>query len=87
MAKIINKINDNIDVVIIDPPRKGIDKKTISIILKILPKKIIYMSCDPITLARDLNILKNKYDLEKITGYDMFPYTYHIECVCILKLR
>ena len=87
VAKIINKINDNIDVVIIDPPRKGIDKKTISIILKILPKKIIYMSCDPITLARDLNILKDKYDLEKITGYDMFPYTYHVECVCIIKLR
>ena len=87
VAKIINKINDNIDVVIIDPPRKGIDKKTISIILKILPKKIIYMSCDPITLARDLNILKNKYDLEKITGYDMFPYTYHVECVCTIKLR
>ena len=87
VAKIINKINDNIDVVIIDPPRKGIDKKTISIILKILPKKIIYMSCDPITLARDLYILKEKYHIKKITGYDMFPYTYHVECVCIIKLR
>lgn len=75
------------DIVIVDPPRAGLDSKSIDNIIKIKPKKIIYVSCDPVTLARDLNILKEKYDVIEITPFDMFGNTYHVECVCLLKLR
>ncbi len=86
VSKIIAKINDQIDIVIVDPPRRGLDQKTINTILNIQPNQIIYMSCDPITLARDLKILKEKYKIESIQAFDMFPYTYHIESLCFLKL-
>ena len=75
------------DIVIVDPPRAGLDNKSIDNIIKIKPKKIIYVSCDPVTLARDLNILKEKYDVIEITPFDMFGNTYHVECVSLLKLR
>lgn len=81
----INEIvNKNIDVVIVDPPRSGLDKNTINYILKNNIKKVIYVSCDPMTLMRDLNILKEMYDIKEITPFDMFPHTYHVECVCSL---
>lgn len=86
VSKIIDKIQDQIDVIIVDPPRKGLDLKSINTILNIQPKQIIYMSCDPITLARDLKLLKEKYDIKSIQAFDMFPYTHHVECVCLLKL-
>lgn len=73
--------------IVVDPPRSGINKKVIEVIKKINPLKIIYVSCNPITLSRDYNLLKDKYYLKEITGYDMFPNTYHVECVCVLKLR
>lgn len=75
------------DIIIVDPPRSGLDKNTIETLIKINPKKIVYVSCDPITLSRDINLLKNNYILKDIKLYDMFPETYHIECVCLLKLR
>ena len=84
---IILKTKKNIDVLIVDPPRSGIDKKSISFILNLNPKKIIYISCDPITLARDLKLLSDSYDINEITPYDMFPMTHHVECVCLLNLR
>ena len=84
----INEIvNKNIDVVIVDPPRSGLDKNTINYILKNNIKKVIYVSCDPMTLMRDLNILKEMYDIKEITPFDMFPHTYHVECVTMLKIR
>ena len=73
------------DVVIIDPPRSGLDKDEINNIIKLNPKQIIYVSCDPMTMARDLNIFKTKYDIEEITPFDMFPNTYHVECLAVLK--
>ncbi|MCL2383106.1 MAG: 23S rRNA (uracil(1939)-C(5))-methyltransferase RlmD [Oscillospiraceae bacterium] len=81
--------NDNIkpDVVFVDPPRKGMDNKTIETILMIEPKQIIYISCNPATLARDISKLQEKYKLEKVRPTDMFPYTSHVECVCSLKLK
>ena len=79
--------NNNIDTVIVDPPRSGLHKKVIPILEKISPKTIIYVSCDPITMARDINLLSNNYELVEVTPYDMFPNTYHVECVCVLKLR
>ena len=77
----------NLWVVIVDPPRAGLDKEVISDLFKINPKKIIYVSCDPITLARDLNLLKEVYDVIEITPFDMFPNTYHVENVCLLERR
>ena len=74
-------------MVIVDPPRSGLDKKTINSLLKIKANKIIYVSCDPMTLARDLNVLKQLYNIDEITPVDMFPNTYHVECVCSLSLK
>ena len=51
------------------------------------PKRLIYTSCDPMTLARDLNILKYYFNIKEITPFDMFPNTYHIETVCILERK
>ena len=84
-SKIINKIDDKIDVVIVDPPRSGMSKKEIEVIKEMNVEQIIYVSCDPITLSRDLKLLNNQYNIESIKGFDMFPYTYHIECICFLK--
>lgn len=83
----INKINDIIDTIIIDPPRSGLTKKAIDNIKEKEIEKIVYISCDPITLARDINNLKELYNLEKIYLLDMFSYTYHVECVCVLNRR
>ena len=75
------------DVVFVDPPRKGCDTKTIQNLLKLQPKKIIYISCNPATLARDVANLNHKYEISKIKPVDMFPYTSHVECVCVLELK
>ena len=74
-----------IDTIIIDPPRAGLDKNSISNLIQIHAPNIIYVSCDPMTLARDLNILKEFYHIVEITPVDMFSNTYHVECVCKLK--
>ena len=77
--------NDNYyDAIIVDPPRSGLDSKTKEILLDIKSPKIIYISCNPITLARDINTLKQLYNLEKIELVDMFPNTYHVESICLL---
>lgn len=72
------------DVVVVDPPRAGLDKKVCNEILKLAPKKIAYVSCDPATLARDLAILKEKYEILSVQPFDMFPQTYHVECVVLM---
>ena len=82
----ISEIKEDIDMLIVDPPRNGINKKTMKHILKSEIKEIIYMSCNPHTLARDLNILKTKYNIAKTYLYNMFPQTYHVETVFILTL-
>ncbi len=84
---ILPKIPFDYDTVIIDPPRSGLAKSTLDILKKYLVKKIIYISCNPDTLVRDLDSFKNYYQLEKSYLLDMFSYTYHVECVCVLKLR
>ena len=75
------------DCVFVDPPRKGLDPKFLKGILNSHPKKIVYISCDVGTLARDLSILKKNYDIESIDFVDMFPRTYHIETVALLHLK
>ena len=82
-------INDQIkaDVIVVDPPRSGLDKRTKDILLKIKANKIVYVSCDPLTLARDIKELDSWYDLGDITLVDMFPNTHHVESVCVLNFR
>ena len=75
------------DVVMIDPPRKGLDNKSIENILKVSPKKLVYISCNPATLVRDLAKLEDKYEIKMIRPVDMFPFSKHIECVSVLKLK
>lgn len=75
--------------IVIDPPRKGCDKKVVESIKSVKPQKIIYVSCDPSTLARDLNLLlnDNEYTIKTIQPYDMFPQTKHIETLAILQKK
>ena len=75
----------NIDTVIVDPPRVGLNRNAIDDILKIDANRIIYVSCNSITLARDLNYLKDKYKIESIKLFDLFPNTHHVESVVLLK--
>ena len=84
---LINKKNIVPDIIMIDPPRKGLDKTSIENILKIKPKKLVYISCNPATLVRDLAMLEEVYDIKKITPVDMFPFTSHVECVSVLQLK
>ncbi len=63
------------DVIIVDPPRKGLDGKSINNIIRVAPKKVIYISCNPATLVRDLHLLEDKYDIKEIQPVDMFPFT------------
>ena len=73
------------DVIIADPPRAGMNPKTVIDILKLEPHKIVYVSCNPSTQARDIKLLcEEKYKLVKIQPVDMFPQTYHIENVALL---
>ena len=81
-ASDINEIVE--DVVVVDPPRSGLDSTTIKRILDSRIERLIYVSCNPITLARDINILKDKYNLVSMSLFDMFPNTSHAECVCLL---
>lgn len=82
-------INDQIkaDVIVVDPPRSGLDKRTKDILLKIKANKIVYVSCNPLTLARDIKELESGYDLGDITLVDMFPNTHHVESVILLQRK
>ena len=75
----------NIDLIIVDPPRSGLDSKTKKYLEKINPERIIYVSCDPITLARDLKDLNNNYNVLEVTPVNMFPRTYHCETIAVLE--
>ncbi len=86
-SKLISNIKENIDTLIIDPPRSGLYKNMVNDVLNISSDKIIYVSCNPITLGRDINLLKEKYMIEKIYLLDMFSNTFHFESVCVLKLK
>ncbi|MGC4035382.1 MAG: methyltransferase domain-containing protein [Chitinophagaceae bacterium] len=75
------------DVIITDPPRAGMHEKLVNKILEISAPVVVYVSCNPATQARDLNLLKEKYAVTKIQPVDMFPHTHHIENVVQLKLK
>ncbi|MEC8610315.1 MAG: 23S rRNA (uracil(1939)-C(5))-methyltransferase RlmD [Bacteroidota bacterium] len=75
------------DVVITDPPRDGMHKKVIGQLLDVAPKRIVYVSCNPATQARDLALMNEHYKVEKVQPVDMFPQTYHVENVVLLEKR
>ena len=75
------------DVIITDPPRAGMHEKLVIKLLDIAAPKIVYVSCNTATQARDISLLGEKYTVEKIQPVDMFPHTHHIECVVLLKLK
>ena len=82
-----NNIKIEEDTVVVDPPRSGLDDKTRNIIINSNVKKLVYVSCNPITFARDINIFKDKYDIKSVTLFDNFPNTIHMESVCLLERR
>lgn len=85
-AEILKKQGVNPDVIILDPPRKGCEKSLFDTIEQLSPKKIVYVSCDSATFARDLAILKEKgYEAKKVSAVDMFPRTPHVECVTLIE--
>jgi len=84
--KIPKEILENTDLLILDPPRSGLHKKLINLILEIKPKNIFYLSCNPITQARDFYFLKDVYKIEKVYGFDFYPQTHHLESLLILRI-
>ena len=75
------------DVIVVDPPRKGCDETLLNTILSVKPERIVYVSCDPATLSRDLKILtaSGEYELRKVCAVDQFSQTVHVETVCLLS--
>jgi 23S rRNA (uracil1939-C5)-methyltransferase len=81
----LKEITDSPDVIVIDPPRAGMHKDVIKLVLGLSCDTIVYLSCNPATLARDLGLLKEAYHLVEVQPIDMFPHTYHIESIARLK--
>lgn len=85
--KMDGRLLDKKDVLVLDPPRSGLHPKTIALIIEKLPPKIIYLSCNPETQARDYSALAALYDIEVLTGFDFYPQTPHLESLLVLNLR
>ena len=84
--EILEELEEKIDVIILDPPRTGCHPQAIASVLSAKPNKIAYVSCDPPSLARDLDMLvQGGYQIDSVDPIDMFPQTYHTECVAILS--
>jgi 23S rRNA (uracil1939-C5)-methyltransferase len=75
------------DVIILDPPRAGVDQPVLEVILRAAPQRIVYVSCNPATQARDLAILNEAYRIDAVQPVDMFPHTHHVENVVKLTRR
>ena len=76
------------DVIVVDPPRKGCDEQCLSTMLAMKPQRIVYVSCDSATLARDLRILVDGgYELRKVRAFDQFAHTGHVETVCLMSRK
>ncbi|ABY92510.1 RNA methyltransferase, TrmA family [Thermoanaerobacter sp. X514] len=86
VSKKLKEIKEMPDVVIVDPPRSGINPKALEDIIKFNPQKVVYVSCNPESLARDLKIFsEGGYKVDKVKCVDMFPHTYHVECVVLMS--
>jgi len=82
----LHKNGCNPDIIVIDPPRKGCSQDSLDVIIAALPKKIVMISCNPATAARDAKYLSdNGYTVEKVCGVDLFPRTKHVECVVLMS--
>jgi 23S rRNA (uracil1939-C5)-methyltransferase len=81
------KEKKHIDTVIMDPPRAGSDDHFLKSLMRLSPDKVVYISCNPVTLKRDLNVLKKQYRIKKIQPVDMFPFTEHVETVVLLSRK
>ncbi|MDW5299552.1 MAG: 23S rRNA (uracil(1939)-C(5))-methyltransferase RlmD [Sedimentibacter sp.] len=87
LPKLYSK-NIKADVVIVDPPRKGCEQEVIDTIISMSPKKVVYVSCNPSTLARDIKLLESGgYQLKKVQTVDQFPWTHHVECVVLITRK
>jgi len=88
VGNVLPSIDPNPDIMIVDPPRAGLDRWTIDGILNLKPEVLVYVSCDPATLSRDIHRLsKGGYMLNQITPFDLFPQTFHIESISILERK
>ncbi|MFN0049506.1 MAG: 23S rRNA (uracil(1939)-C(5))-methyltransferase RlmD, partial [Cytophagales bacterium] len=91
MAKVLNEEfiqkNGKPDIIITDPPRAGMDEKVVQMLLKAEANRIVYVSCNPATQARDLAILDAKYEVVEVQPVDMFPHTHHVENIVNLRLK
>ena len=79
--------NGQPDVIILDPPRAGVDEKVLEVIKRAAPERMVYVSCNPSTQARDLAILSDMYEILAVQPVDMFPHTHHVENVVLLELK
>lgn len=85
--ELIKKEKVKPDVIIVDPPRRGLDVKTIGNIMKLKTSRVVYISCNPATMVRDLKLMEELYEVVEVQPVDMFPFTSHVECVCVLNLK
>lgn len=81
------RLRGDFDIVILDPPRPGLTKEAMKMVLEIAPQKIVYVSCNPSTFARDLKKLKDRYSIDSVRLIDLFPHTYHIESIAFLTQK
>ena len=87
VGKTVDKIKKDFNAVIVDPPRAGLDDKTKGFIINSNPDKLIYVSCNPITLVRDLEELVKNYEIKNVSMVDMFSYSYHVESIIVLERK
>ena len=85
--ELIKKEKVKPDVIIVDPPRRGLDVKTVGNIMKLKTSRVVYISCNPATMVRDLKLMEELYEVVEVQPVDMFPFTSHVECCSVLYLK
>ncbi len=85
--ELIKKEKVKPDVIIVDPPRRGLDVKTIGNIMKLKTSRVVYISCNPATMVRDLKLMEELYEVVEVQPVDMFPFTSHVECCAVMELK
>jgi len=85
--ELIKKEKVKPDVIIVDPPRRGLDEKTIQNIMKLKTGRVVYISCNAATMVRDLKMMEEMYEVAQVQPVDMFPFTSHVECCAVMTLK